>query len=71
MDWNDTPEQAAFRAEVKTLIDDGLPEAYQSGKGEWIQDRKSDDATKRDAAQAWQDALAGKGWISSSSSSRR
>jgi hypothetical protein len=63
MDWNDTPDQAAFRAEVKGLIDGGLPEAYQGGKGEWIQDRKSDDATKRDAAQAWQDALAGKGWI--------
>jgi len=63
MDWNDTPDQAAFRAEVKGLIDDGLPEAYQGGKGEWVQDRKSEDATKRDAAQAWQDALAGKGWI--------
>ncbi len=63
MDWNDTPEQAAFRAEVKALIDNGLPEAYQGGKGEWIQDRKSEDASKREAAQAWQDALADKGWI--------
>ena len=63
MDWDDTPEQAAFRAEVKDLIDSGLPVAYQGGKGEWVQDRKSDDPTKRGAAQAWQAALADKGWI--------
>ena len=36
MDWNDTPEQAAFRAEVKGLIDNGLPDAYQGGKGELL-----------------------------------
>jgi alkylation response protein AidB-like acyl-CoA dehydrogenase len=63
MDWNDTPEQAAFRAEVQELIESGLPEAYQGGKGEWVQDRKSEDATKRGAAEAWQAALADKGWI--------
>jgi len=63
MDWKDTPEQAAFRAEVIELIDSGLPEAYQGGKGEWVQDRKSSDATKHDAALAWQNALAQKGWI--------
>jgi hypothetical protein len=63
MDWNDTPEQAAFRAEVQDLIDKGLPEAYQGGKGEWVQDRKSEDPTKRGAAKAWQAALADKGWI--------
>jgi hypothetical protein len=63
MDWNDTPEQASFRSEVKSLIDDRLPDAYQGGKGEWVQDRKSENATKRNAAQAWQDALSNKGWI--------
>jgi alkylation response protein AidB-like acyl-CoA dehydrogenase len=63
MDWNDTPEQAAFRAEVQQLIDNGLPEAYQGGKGEWVQDRKSSDDRKRGAAEAWQKALADKGWI--------
>jgi alkylation response protein AidB-like acyl-CoA dehydrogenase len=63
MDWNDTPEQAAFRAEVQELIDKGLPKAYQGGKGEWVQDRKSKDPTKRGAAEAWQGALADKGWI--------
>ncbi|MDA0352718.1 MAG: acyl-CoA dehydrogenase family protein [Chloroflexi bacterium] len=63
MDWNDTPEQAAFRSEVVGLIDNGLPEAYQHGEGEWVQDRKSSDTTKRGAAEAWQAALADKGWI--------
>ena len=63
MDWNDTPEQAAFRKEVQDVIDTGLPEAYRKGHGEWVQDRKSDNPEKRDAALAWQNALANKGWI--------
>ena len=30
MDWDDTPEQAAFRQQVSTLIEDRLP-AYYGG----------------------------------------
>ncbi len=63
MDWKDTPEQAAFRREVQTLIETKLPARYQAGHGEWVQDRKSDDAGTRDAATEWQGALAAKGWI--------
>jgi alkylation response protein AidB-like acyl-CoA dehydrogenase len=63
MDWADTPEQAAFRAEVQTLIREGLPEAYRSGSGDWEKDRKSEHAADRDAAKQWQDALAAKGWV--------
>tara|TARA_Y100000588_G_scaffold340892_1_gene384547 strand:- start:2440 stop:3675 length:1236 start_codon:yes stop_codon:yes gene_type:complete len=63
MDWNDTPEQATFRSEVRNLIESGLPKAYAEGKGEWVQDRKSEDETKRNAAEEWQTALADKGWI--------
>ena len=63
MDWNDTHEQATFREEVQQLIKTGLPERYRSGKGEWVQDRKSLDAPTRNAAVAWQNALAAKGWI--------
>ena len=63
MDWNDTPDQASFRTEVRDLIEAGLPETYQKRPGDWVQDRKSEDATKRDAAEAWQAALADKGWI--------
>ena len=35
MDWNDSPEQAAFRAEVRELIDNGLPDGYGNGRGDW------------------------------------
>ena len=29
MDWADTPEQAAFRAEVRGVIEGRLPERYR------------------------------------------
>jgi len=63
MDWNDTPEQAAFRAEVKEMIATSLPEEYRTRTGDWMQDRKSDDPVKRGAALEWQQAVADKGWI--------
>jgi hypothetical protein len=62
MDWEDTSEQAAFRGEVRGLIENGLPADYENG-GDWIQDRKSDDPAKLQRAQEWQDALAAKGWV--------
>ena len=50
MDWKDSPEQAAFRGEVRALIHDRLPQRYQDiiardgavGQvtGGWQQDRK-------------------------------
>ena len=63
MDWNDSQEQAAFRAEVQSLIETGLPDGYGAGQGNWVTDRKSDDATVSGRALAWQQALAEKGWI--------
>ena len=62
MDWNDSTEQAAFRAEVQDLIDNGLPEGYENG-GNWVADRKSDEPAVSGRALAWQQALAEKGWI--------
>ena len=68
MDWNDTPEQAAFRTEVRTLIQERLPERYrkageQGERGGWQVDRKSDDPVARQAAIDWANALASKGWV--------
>ncbi len=63
MDWNDSPEQAAFRAEVQTLIREKLPERYQQGLGSWDYDRKSEDPDVRKAAKDWGDALAARGWF--------
>ena len=63
MDWNDTAEQAAFRAEVRTLIGEKLPERYRDGRGDWQNDRVSDDPRVRETAQGRVDALAEKGWV--------
>jgi alkylation response protein AidB-like acyl-CoA dehydrogenase len=69
MDWNDTPEQAAFRQEVRQFIESKLPERYQrSADGAqsefgWQADRKSDEAGAQEAAAAWAAALAEKGWV--------
>jgi len=70
MDWRDNSEQAAFRAEVRALIEARLPARYremaeQGGPGErqWEFDRKSPDAAAREAAVAWHAALAERGWV--------
>ena len=76
MDWADTPDQAAFRAEVRTFIQERFPEVYrpdleseQSVEPEdipgynWPADRRSEDPERREAAIAWADALAERGWV--------
>lgn len=76
MDWEDTPEEAAFRDEVRAFIRDRFPPEYrpdteteQSLEPEdvwgynWPVDRVSDDAVRRDAAGQWASALAERGWI--------
>ncbi|MDA0353070.1 MAG: acyl-CoA dehydrogenase family protein [Chloroflexi bacterium] len=70
MDWSDSPDQATFRSEVASFIETRLPQRYQAGDdgdegftGGWQADRKSDDATARETAISWADALAEKGWI--------
>ena len=63
MDWQDNPEQAAFRSQVKDVIEKGLPEAYKEKGGDWVQDRKSDDPVIRQRAVDWQSVLADRGWV--------
>ncbi|MCZ6706574.1 MAG: acyl-CoA dehydrogenase family protein [Chloroflexi bacterium] len=70
MDWIDSPEQAAFRVQVKELIDTRLPDRYQElarqgGLPErvWEFDRRSDDPAKREAAMDWAGALGERGWV--------
>jgi alkylation response protein AidB-like acyl-CoA dehydrogenase len=76
MDWADTPEQAAFRAEVRDFIRTRFPAEYtpdldaeQSVEPEdipgynWPADRASDQPARRAAAVAWAEALAERGWI--------
>ncbi len=70
MDWNDSPEQAAFRADAATFIQERLPEYYrgqaqeaEEGLFSWYADRKSDDPNARQAAADWAAALAERGWV--------
>jgi uroporphyrinogen decarboxylase len=58
MNWDDTPEQAAFREDVRTFIAERLPDVYQSaargaGMLNWYRHRKSEDQTLRQAAEDW------------------
>ncbi len=70
MDWKDTPEQAAFRSEVSTLIDTRLPTRYRelAARGAmperaWENDRKSDMPDEVAAAVDWHAALAERHWV--------
>jgi alkylation response protein AidB-like acyl-CoA dehydrogenase len=76
MNWEDTPEQAAFRAEVRVFVRDSFPAAYtpdpdaeQSLEPEdvwgynWPVDRNSADQARREGAREWAAALAERGWI--------
>lgn len=76
MNWEDTPEEAAFRNEVRAFIRDRFPaeyrpdtEAQQSLEPEdvwgynWPVDRVSADPARRAGARQWASALAERGWI--------
>ncbi len=65
MDWADSTEQSAFRAEVHALISEQLPRRYRDRDHDasWQRDRRSHDAAERDAAMSWTRALARKGWV--------
>ncbi|MBO2448943.1 acyl-CoA dehydrogenase family protein [Actinomadura barringtoniae] len=76
MNWEDTPEEAAFREEVRTFVRDRFPSGYrpdpdaeQSLEPEdvrgynWPVDRVSDDPQRREGARRWASVLAERGWI--------
>ncbi|MBM4414694.1 MAG: hypothetical protein FJ035_00135 [Chloroflexi bacterium] len=68
MDWNDTPAQAAFHAEVARFIGARLSEAHRDGSVgagmlSWYRHRRAPDATLRAAAEDWAAALVERGWV--------
>lgn len=70
MDWNDSPEQAKFREEVRKFIQERLPERYRDEtrgvglfEGGWQSDRKSSEESAQTAARQWAESLAERGWI--------
>ncbi len=76
MNWEDTPEEAAFRTEVREFIADSFPATYTPDENaehslepedvwgyNWAADRISDSAERREGAARWAAALAERGWI--------
>src|SRR5262249_52079597 len=72
MDWADTAEQAAFRADVRKFIEDSLPEYYKKqaaeggvlgGEGGWQTDRFLGSPEAKAAALDWEAKVAGRGWV--------
>src|SRR5260370_19243496 len=73
MDWNDSPEQAAFRGEVRQFIAERLPAYYRSMEkrraaatrpegNDWMTDLLLGDEEARSAAAEWNAALRDRGW---------
>ena len=71
MDFADTPQQSAFRAEVRALIERKLPPRYrefaENGRPEtaflWEEDRASSDQAKREASASWAESVRSRGWF--------
>ena len=68
MDWDDTPEQATFRAEVRALIEERSPEYYRRMREDgipinWMADRASDNPERKQAADDWGEAVSARGWF--------
>ena len=76
MNWEDTPEEASFRTEVREFVASSFPAGYRPDQNaehslepedvwgyNWAADRVSDDPARRDGAREWAAALAGRGWI--------
>jgi alkylation response protein AidB-like acyl-CoA dehydrogenase len=71
MEWTDTPEEAAFRSEVRALIEERLPAYYRDRAVQlrrrthrpWQGDRIAEEPERREAAQAWREAVVERGWV--------
>jgi len=72
VDWNDSAEQAAFRAEVQRFVRERLPAYYrdtavqrgfiEEAERDWQWDMMYGEGERQGAAQAWATALAERGW---------
>ena len=71
MEWTDTAEEAAFRSEVRALIEERLPAYYRDRAVQlrrrthrpWQGDRIAEEPERRAAAQAWREAVVERGWV--------
>jgi alkylation response protein AidB-like acyl-CoA dehydrogenase len=65
MDWRDTPEQAAWRASIRTFLKAELPPQFtdQDLDFENLLELRRNPGELKDAFESWRKALAGKGWM--------
>jgi alkylation response protein AidB-like acyl-CoA dehydrogenase len=76
VNWEDSPEEAEFRDEVRSFVATHFPAAYRPDPEaehslepedvwgyNWAADRLSPDPARREGALAWAAALAERGWI--------
>ncbi|HEY0453829.1 acyl-CoA dehydrogenase family protein [Actinophytocola sp.] len=76
MNWEDTPEEAAFREEVRAFVAEHFPASYRPDPAaehslepedvwgyNWPADRHAEDPARREGARQWAAALAERGWI--------
>ena len=72
MDWDDDQEQAAFRSQVHSFIQENLPEFYREGikahrarglEGDWQDDLVLGTPEAHAAAEQWAGALRSRGWV--------
>lgn len=61
MDFNDTADEASFRADVRQFIRDNLPANWDASDDEAMGD--SDNPDQRALMRRWRKALAAEGWI--------
>jgi alkylation response protein AidB-like acyl-CoA dehydrogenase len=72
MDWADSEEQAAFRTQVHSFIEEHLPDLYRSRiaerrprglEGDWQDDMVLGTEEAHAAASEWAEALSSRGWV--------
>ncbi|MYE32636.1 MAG: hypothetical protein F4X80_08315, partial [Chloroflexi bacterium] len=71
MDWADTEEQASFRENVRSFIDDNLPQYYKDKRAwnavtledDWQMDMVHGSDEAKAAAQEWSDRMSSRNWV--------
>ncbi len=65
MDWRDTPEQATWRSEVRSVLKNDLPSVFTAEELDWenMMERRRNPGEMRDAFESWRKSLASRGWL--------
>ena len=63
MDFNDTPDEAAFRQEVRDFLKKEMPERFRTAPGERMGGGGGDMRSRFEQMKEWRTKLADKGWI--------